>query len=113
MIEHLRTPQLGVLYNAGIAQIALDFFGTGSGGGRRQPETAMAKTRPPNAHVIALLGVAIAILAEDMNTTGTQAPPKSANKRRVMTARLACLARDAQILAAAADVLSRRPELKL
>jgi hypothetical protein len=69
--------------------------------------------KPPNAHVIALLSLAIAILAEEMNTTGTKAPPKTAAKRRARIDRLRSLTSDAAVLAEACDVLLRRTELDL
>jgi hypothetical protein len=90
-----------------------DFTREGSGGGRRKTDTAMAKARASNAQIIAQLGVAIAILAEDMNTTGSQTLPASAAKRRAMVERLRGLTRDAAILADAAEVLVRRPDLAL
>ena len=71
------------------------------------PKPAMA-----NARVIALLGVAIAILAEEMNTLGVLAPKSAARHRRNMQA-MKALTRDAAILAEACDVLLRRPGLKL
>lgn len=72
----------------------------------------MPEPKEPNAHIIALLGIAIAILGEEMNTLGVQAP-RSAAKRRQNMRKLKTLTHDAAALADACDVLIRRPELKL
>lgn len=76
------------------------------------PKPSSPKPATPNARVIALLGIAIAILGEEMNTLGVQAPKSAARHRRIMR-ELIVLSRDAAILAEACDVLRRRPGLKL
>jgi hypothetical protein len=71
----------------------------------------MATTRPLNADIVALLNVAIAILAEEMNVAGAKILPRSKGTRHKMATNLQIVARDAAVLAGAAEVLNRRPEL--
>lgn len=63
----------------------------------------------PRAQEIAdLLGLAVAILAEDLNALGVQLAPVGKARRRALAERMEALTRDAHTLALAREVLERR-----
>lgn len=63
---------------------------------------------PRPEEIADLLGLAIAILAEDINALGASIAPKDKSRRRALARKIEALARDAHSLALAREVLERR-----